>query len=140
MEHEHRTLNVTVSDLKNAVAIVALEQTHLKELFTARVESLEKSYVLLGQKIDGLSRDITNMASDAERSPAGRVLRGQIAIVQATTDEHTDKLESFAKLHADLFKWQDRVDGVLLLLKWVGGAGLAAMVISTIHLLATVAK
>jgi hypothetical protein len=135
MEREYQTLSHTVSQLENAVNIVKLEQGHLKDLFSARLSVIEEGNKLQISKIEQLIKDVQAMTSDVDKTPMGRSLNGYIRGVQGQVDEHSEKLQEHARIHADLLKWQDRVEGVLAVLRWIGAGGLIALGISILRML-----
>jgi len=96
---------------------------HQKELSNAHLRLLERAQELQLAKIEQLSRDIQAMASDVDKSPAGRQ-------VKMTLEEHRKAIEEQAGTNAALTTWQNRVDGVLTVLQWVGAGGLIALAIS----------
>jgi hypothetical protein len=128
LEKAYSTLTATVTQLETSVNVVKLEQSHLKEIFDSRMRILEKGQELQLTKIDQVSRDIQLMGSDAEKTPAGRSMIGNLHTVQASCDELGEKVA----IHKE---WMDRVDGVLTILKWVGAGGLVALGISILRLL-----
>ena len=135
MDRENQSLSHQVTALEASVQIVKLEQLHLKELIDSRFKAIEKSQELQLSETKSLSAMITAMADDPGKSPAGRSLHNLIATVAQTVDVHSIKLEEHSTVHQEILKWQDQVNGVLGILKWVGAGGVVAVIIEGIRLL-----
>lgn len=134
MEKDHRSLVGQVSSLQSDMALVKAEQTHIKELFTARLLLIERSNELQLTRLDQISKDINTMGSDSDKTPMGRQLGSFIRAVQATVDEQGEKLEQHSRVHADLIKWQNSVETVINFIKWVGFIGIVTIGIQILRL------
>lgn len=117
-----RTVDQKVTALDTSVAIVKTEQAHIRELVSARLSTIEKSQELQLSVTNGLAAKVDIMMSDVDKSPLGRTLHGLIATIADQVDKNTITIT----VHE---KWQDRVDGVLNSLRWIGAGGsLAALI------------
>lgn len=110
-----------VSALETKVNTLSLEQKHMLDLFSARFGTLERSQELTLSELRSLTGTINTMASEADKSPAGRTILSALRKFEEGAQERTDGLEA-------LRQWQQRVDGVLMILKWMGASGVAALV------------
>lgn len=128
MEHEHGRrredpfeelyrriagLERDVTSLNNQVGTMKLEQTHMVALFTARFLTVEKSNDLLLSEMRALNNQFQTMASEPDKSPAGRALLARI-----------DEAEDLKKQLTDMKAQLDQIIGGLLLMKTVGFSGL----------------
>lgn len=129
LEQRYASLSGEFARLTAEVGLVKVEQLHLKELLAARLQVIEQGQAMHNTALEGIRRDIQAMAGDAEKSPAGRALSGEIAVVQQRLDTHSAK-------HNALKEWQDQVNGVISFLKWVGIAGIVAIVLWVMRLVA----
>lgn len=120
LEASHAALTRNVAELQSGVNVVKLEQVHLKELLTSQLKIIEKAQELQLSRTEQLSKDIQTMSSDAERTPMGRDLGGKIEQVQIEVVEHREK-------HDQIERWKNQIDGAILLLKWIGAAGLVSL-------------
>lgn len=110
-----------VGTLETKVNTLTLEQKHMLDLFGARFSTVEKQQEHALSELRSLSTMIAAMASEPDKSPAGRALLRSIEEFAAGAEER-------AKAVAELKKWQQHVDGVLYVLKWLGASGVAALV------------
>ena len=135
MERDHRALVTQVTALESKLNIVQLEQSHLKDLFDARLKVIEKQLEHQLSETKAIAQGIQRMGDSAQNTPAGRAMQGELAQVRATQDEQGDTLKAHAAVHETLKDWQKAVDGVLIIMKWVGAGGLIALGISVLRLL-----
>lgn len=110
-----------IDDLAHEIKIVKLEQGHLSKMIDTRLLVMEKSQEMCLVELRGLSTSISNMASDPGSSPAGRVLMSLITLSQNVVKEHTEDLKSARE-------WQDKTEGALALIRWIGVAGLITII------------
>lgn len=135
IEKDYQQMARQVTALEAKLSIVQLEQGHLKDLFDARLKVLEKSMELQLAETKGIALNIQQMGSDTDKTPAGRIVQGQLGSIRATLDEQCDTIKSHELIHTALKDWQLRVEGVLILLKWIGAGGLVALGLSLLKLL-----
>lgn len=135
MEREHQLLRVQVTALESKLNIVQLEQTHLKDLFDARLKVIEKAMEMQLAETKAISVAIQAMGSDPDRTPAGRIIQAEIKSIFASLDETKETINSHIKIHTDLKDWQTRVDSILSVLKWIGAGGLTALGITVLRML-----
>jgi hypothetical protein len=136
IEQESQARDVQVAEISTAINLIKLEQAHFKELFDARLRVIERTQELGLNKIDQLGNSIMGMASASEKSPAGRELKADINVLQTQLDDNRTRLDRHATLHTDVIRWQNRIEGVLALLKWVGlPAGATALLAQVLHAL-----
>lgn len=128
MEHDHQQLRHQVTAIDARINIVQLEQTHLKDLFDARLKVIERTMEMQLTEIKSIGLNISKMGDSPDGTPMGRTMLTEVHQVRATCDEHHDTLTS-------LKDWQTRVDGVLVILKWIGAGGLVALGITLLRLL-----
>ncbi len=64
---------------------------------------------------------ITAMAAEADKSPAGRMLLHALEEMRQNSAEKKTRV-------GELEQWCSRVNGVLLVLKWMGASGVAALI------------
>lgn len=133
LERDLVTLRNAVAELVNSVSLVKVEQIHTKELVGARLQLLEKGIELAVQKLDLLTNRIDMLASDAEKSPMGRFLISRIQQSDGLQAHNADRLDEHQRKHEEAVEWRNRVEGVLFLLKWIGGAGLIGLLIQGIR-------
>jgi len=111
----------------NKVEIMEIEQGHFKELFETRLKAIERAQETQGLKLDQLITSLATISAEIDKSPMGRSLLQHVS-------EANNKYTQQEKLIEGMIVWQNRVDGVLLILKWLGASGLAALAISLIRL------
>lgn len=128
LERGYQEMSNKVTQLESSVNVVKLEQSHLKELFEARLRIIEKNQEIQIHKFDKLGDDITNMASDITKSPAGRFVTETISTLQKSVTEQATTIQK----HQD---WQKEIEGVLNILKWIGAGGLVALGMAILRLL-----
>ena len=133
LERESRDLSVKVTSIEGSMRTVTLEQSHLKELLTARLLLIERTQEIGNGKIDTLSQNITLMASDVDKSPMGRSLRDGNRVLEANMSEQNDKMEALERDLRERKLWQDRVDTVIGILKWIGAGGLVALLLALLQ-------
>lgn len=114
--------------LEGKVNTLTLEQKHMLDMFSARFSTLERTNELMISEVRGLRESIVNMAAEADKSPAGRGLIRMIQDLRDHGDAHDGEAERRELAIKALADWQQRVDGVLYLLKWMGASGVAALV------------
>ena len=113
-------LERSVAALETKVNTLSLEQKHMLDLFGARFSTIERTQDLTLSEVRGLGTSITTMAAEADKSPAGRMLLTALAEMRDGANAKRDTLDG-------LQEWQTRVDGVLLVLKWMGASGVVAL-------------
>lgn len=121
-------LEATVGTLETKVNTLTLEQKHMLDMFGARFSTLERTQELLISEVRSLNQSITHMAAEADKSPAGRALLKMIQDIREegeVSDGDANRREDRVKALAE---WQQRVDGVLFVLKWMGASGVTALV------------
>lgn len=128
MDEEVRKLASQFLTLENVVNIVKSEQAHIKELFSARFDAIATAGSLQIAKLEAIQKDITAMGSEADKSPMGRALQSDISRLGTDLKTNEGRIDDHAT-------WQNRVEGVLLLLKWLGAAGIAALALAILRLL-----
>jgi len=74
MDRRVEALERQYGELTRKVDHVSSEQNHIKELISQRFATIEKGQELVSAKVDGLSASIQMMASDPDKSPAGRMI------------------------------------------------------------------
>jgi chromosome segregation ATPase len=126
MERENQSLHRLATALETAVNTVKLEQTHLRDLFDARFRVVEKGAELQLSETKQIAKDIQMMGSDVDKSPATRSLQQQL-------DEQREKLNAHEDAHTRLRDWQNQVEGVLAIVKWIGAGGVLAIIIAVIR-------
>lgn len=114
-------LENTVAALETKVNTLSLEQKHMLDLFGARFSTVERSQDLALSELRALTSQITTMASEADKSPAGRMLLKALGEMQKDARDGQDGIDG-------LKEWQQRVDGVLKILQWMGLSGVAALI------------
>lgn len=127
-------LTLGSTHLEQSVATVKLEQSHLKELMDARLRIIEKNQEFGIAQMNQIAKDIVGMGSDVQRTPAGQILNGYIEAVRVQVLEHAEKISEQSIAQRSLTTWQNRVDGVLYALKWMGAGGVAALIITLVRL------
>jgi hypothetical protein len=135
MEKEYQALVHTVTTLEHSITVVKIEQSHLKDLVSARLSVIEKSQELQMAKMDQIGNNIIAMGGDPDKTPAGRTILNLLATQAHTVDDHSSRLADHNEVHRAIQQWQDRVDGVLYTLKWLGAGGLAALVLAILNVL-----
>lgn len=113
-------LETQVAMLETKVNSLSLEQKHMLELFGARFSTLERAQDLTISELRSMNSNLVTMTSEADKSPAGRALLKAITEMSVGELERADKFEAFKE-------WQQRIEGVLGLLKWAGLPGLIAL-------------
>jgi len=127
MERDYMSLVNKVTALEFGMQSIKSEQGHLKDLMDARLKVIEKSQELQLTKLDQLSANITSMASDVEKTPAGRTLQNMIQTMAMTVDSHGTTLARHADVHNEIILWQKSVDSVISVMKWMGPTGIIAL-------------
>jgi len=136
LEKAYGVLTSQVAKMESSVNIVKLEQTHLKEIFDARLKVIEEGQKTQVLKFDHLADLIVSMSTDVTKSAAGRQVNGYIQQLEATLAQQAETIEKHAETHRKLKEWQDRVDTVIMIMKWIGPMGVVALGIQVIRLLA----
>lgn len=114
-------LEKTVAALETKVNTLSLEQKHMLDLFGARFSTLERSQDLAISELRVLNVNITTMAAEADKSPAGRQILAALHEVRTSSDDGERNLQEFRE-------WQQQINGVLLILKWMGASGVVALI------------
>jgi hypothetical protein len=127
MERDHQKLTMQVSALDAALGIVKLEQVHLKEIFEAKLNIIQRGQDLQLSEMKQIAKDISTMAAEPEKTPGGRLLRGEIQTVRQTVDGNSSDLRQF-------HDWKANVEGALFILKWMGAGGLISLGIWALRL------
>jgi chromosome segregation ATPase len=146
LERDLAELKVTIGELQNGLSLVKVEQGHAKELVSSRLSLIDKSIELLGSKLESLSRDILTMASDADKTPAGRSLLSIVNQTNALSAENADTIEANAQKTVtavneqqdqidELKTWKNNIEGVVYFLKWLGAAGAIALLATILRAL-----
>lgn len=121
LEQNYGELIVEVNALKNKVTAVEGEQRHMRELFDERFQTQNKVLDHLTDMVRGVVANVELLIRDPDKTPAGRALSTAVAAVNAGNtqlDIRVDVLE----------KALTRIDGVWLVLKYVGWAGLVGII------------
>jgi hypothetical protein len=105
------------SRMRTELNTIKLEQTHMSSLFTARFATLEKAQELMIAELRAVNQGINSMASEADKSPAGRSLLNLI-------EEHSHGAMERNHQIRHLQEWQTKADGVFSVLTFVGWSGL----------------
>lgn len=121
-------LEAKFGTLENKVNTLTLEQKHMLEMFSAKFNTLERTQELMISEVRGLNQSIVNMAAEADKSPAGRGLLNLIDELRKHGVAHDGEAKSRDASIKDLQEWQNKIDGVLYVLKWMGASGVAALV------------
>jgi hypothetical protein len=108
-----------VAALEGKVNILSLEQRHMLELFRSQFQSIEKSVEVGITEIRAINAQIGLMASEADKSPAGRALLGRLLEYEKSCRDQEHEI-------ADLKRRADQYDGGLGLVKWLGVGGLVS--------------
>lgn len=122
MDRDQQGLSILVTKLESSLAVVKLEQTHLKELFDARLRVIEQGQALQLSEMKAISVSLSAMSSEPEKTPGGRALRTDMQSLSASIEENRDSLD-------EMKTWKNQVNGVLFALKWVGAGGLLSLLI-----------
>jgi hypothetical protein len=110
-------LESQVGALENKVNTLTLEQQHMLALFGARFTTLEKSMELTFSEVRAINVQLSTMASEVEKSPAGRMILRRFDELDENHDDN----------QAEISKLRDRMnayDGGFGLIKWIGVSGL----------------
>lgn len=114
--------------LQQSLQRVEMEQSHVREIINSRFDILGKQHDLLLAKFEAVSDRMTQAIGDADKSPMGRSLSSMINGVGGRVTQCETDVE-------DLARWQTRVDGVLMVLKFMGAGGLAALVLVLLRMM-----
>lgn len=109
-----------VGTLETKVNALSLEQKHMLDLFGARFSTLERAQDLAISELRSMNSNIATMASEADKSPAGRTL---LRAIKDMSESESNRAGALKELH----DWQSKVEGVLGLLKWMGLPGIIAL-------------
>jgi chromosome segregation ATPase len=124
LEESYLAMTMTVTKLQTDVNVVKLEQSHLKEIFESRMRVLERGQDLQLSKIDQVSKDLQTIASDIEKTPLGRTLTGYIHDLQERSNAQALTLKEHENVFQQLVQWQNGIESVLSLFKWIGAGTL----------------
>lgn len=113
-------LEVQFGTLETKVNTLGLEQKHMLELFGARFSTLERAQDVAISELRSMNSSIASMASEADKSPAGRTLLRAIEDMSENQSERADALD-------ELHEWQSKIEGVLGFVKWMGLPGVIAL-------------
>lgn len=105
-----------------ALATLEASQAHMRELFDTKLKSIEKSQDLIVSKVDQLTNSLTLISSEINKSPLGRALMDHINDVEAKVNNQRSILDN-------IISWQNNIEGVLKFWKFVGAAGIIALII-----------
>jgi len=108
------------AEMAQQIALVQLEQSHLKELVNSRFSSLESAIGMLGAKLDSITTLIQAASADAMATPAGRNALATLTQLQAQVDTH-DQLINQAQGSIRAWKWLAgfvSLPGISALLFW----------------------
>lgn len=128
LDQGYQSLNAKVLQLEASINVVKLEQSHFRELFESRFKIIERGQELAISKIDSIQKEIAAMADGPERTPMGRALAHDIKTANGTLDGLLDDQKA-------LKEWQLRVDSIISVLKWMGGAGVGALLLGLLRML-----
>ncbi len=120
-------LEKEVNAIKGSVHLIEMEQKHFRELFNVRLTGIEKGMETAGFKLDSLVTGLTAMSTELDKSPMGRAIISHVK-------EVSDKQTNHKVIIDNMIVWQNRVDGVLLILKWLGAGGVVSLGINLIRL------
>lgn len=113
-----------VAAVESSLALVAQEQTHLREILHGGIQNISQQIALLSAKLDTITQQGEVGRSDPVATPAGRQLLAEIeAIKLRSREREQEAIEREADLEAVL-AWQSEIKGQLTLLKWAAGGGL----------------
>ena len=101
-----------LSALEIDMALVKTEQGHLRELFSAKFDTLTHGLDTLSAKFDGLGSRIEQQASDPKASSAGRELLSKMSILE---EESESRLEDHEDWRAVRRSWRLLAGGGLLM-------------------------
>lgn len=135
LEQENAALRSQVLTLQGSVQLMNAEMGHLKEIFDARTRIIEKGQDLIGSQVGQIARDLQVMTSEPEKSPMGRSLLDRIGAVGVRVQENSAQLIAQDQKQEELLKWQNQVDGAILLLKFFGVAGMLSLAITIFKLI-----
>jgi hypothetical protein len=124
-------LEQSFASLEAQFSLIKLSQTHTDESLKDKFRIIEKSQERHEEKLDEVKSMIQIMATEPDKSPAGRVLLSAIREIdeRSVRDEaRTDALE----------KYRDQAEGALYLFKWLTASGVvSAIIIGIIALMRT---
>jgi hypothetical protein len=113
LEQNYLQLERSMSQLKADLALVKVEQVHVKDLFDARFKVQDKVLDLQSEKLDKILGLVQSLLSEPEKTPGGRALFSGIEAVSRD-------LSKAATQVTQLEKWQQQVTGAMSLVKWTG--------------------
>ena len=116
------------ADTDGKIGLIQLEQTHTREIMTARFTALEVGQTAQTQKLDQFITRIETMILDATRSsgdltssPAGRQVH-----------ERLTKLETRSEMQESFI---DNLKGMSTALRWVIGTSITGFIVAMVSLL-----
>jgi len=123
-------LEAAQAETDNKIGLIQLEQTHTRELMTARFATLETGQIAQTQKLDqfimkveGLIMESIKGSGDLTASPAGRQVQERLV-----------RLEAKAEVHES---WMDQIRGMSTVIRWVIGTSVIGFLTSIVSLLTT---
>lgn len=102
-----------LSALERDMALVQKEQSHLRELFSAKFTVVENGLSLLSAKLDTLLNSMTQQAGDPNATPAGRIVMGEIEELRGESEERREDHEAWRSIRG---AWKLIVPGGLAML------------------------
>jgi uncharacterized coiled-coil protein SlyX len=127
LEQESTANGKAIAAVQQDLSLLKVDAQHLKELFASRLSTIETGQALQLAKIEALSERITAMASEPEKTPAGRALITLIETVDGRVKETIAELDRHNIRHEELERWRSNIDGVIFFGKWLGVVGISAM-------------
>lgn len=87
-----------LSALERDMALVQKEQSHLRELFSAKFVVIENGLTLISSKLDALLSSSAQQSSDPSATPAGRAILADLEELHAESDERKADHEAWRNL------------------------------------------
>ena len=115
-----------VQNLEMAINRLQVLHEQSREVLKSRFEALSKGQDILVIKIDGFRDLVNQLAGDAASSPAGRAIQSSILALQEASANHHVQLDA-------MMTFENRVLGVLGLLKWIGAASILLALMSILR-------
>lgn len=134
LEANYTNLAQAVHDLDARMQIVNLEQSHTRELFTARLNTQDKVLEVEADKSTKILAALDELIREPEKTPAGKALMSAVQSivtrVETEAREQTSRADGIATDVKKLNEWQQRAEGALLFAKFIGWTTLAAIVMA----------
>lgn len=114
IERRVEVLERQYMQVMNTLTRLEMMQVNVEKTLDSRHEALSAGQALVLAKIDGYVASVAMMSTEADKSPMGRALLEDLSVLRGNQRENATAIRTLQDL-------QQKIDGGLTLMKWVGG-------------------